>query len=107
MPEFRVGWVIELDAENEREAAEKALELLRDPERQVGHFTVTNNEVKDAAPVDIDLTPDHEESSGRAFNNHTNDIGDWCPWSTCTVTENYTDDHCPAQCRGSWIIEPE
>lgn len=107
MAEFRVRWGIELDAENEREAAEKALAWLRDPERQVGAFMVTNNEEPDAQPVEVDLTPDEEdeEPGGRAFNNHSNDIGDWCPWSTCTVTENYSDERCPAGCTASRVVE--
>lgn len=32
MPEYRVVWKIDLDAETAREAAEEALRIMRDPE---------------------------------------------------------------------------
>lgn len=33
---------------------------------------------------------------------HTNDIGDWCPWSGAPITDE-DDDRCPAGCRDSEV----
>ena len=33
------------------------------------------------------------------WNNHTNDSGDWCPWSHCGVRKNATT--CEARCRNA------
>lgn len=41
------------------------------------------------------------------FVNHSNDIGDWCPWSGKPVVGDrlHEDDPCPAMCRASRIEE--
>lgn len=47
---------------------------------------------------------DADDMAGpRMFNDHRNDIGDRCPWSKTSVTDDYDDDRCPAGCRSSWI----
>lgn len=45
--------------------------------------------------------------SGRSFNDHSNDIGDWCGWSMCRVTKAYDDDRCPVGCRASRIVDAD
>lgn len=40
MPEFHVGWSIDLEAENAAEAARKALEIMQDPESTATVFDV-------------------------------------------------------------------
>lgn len=42
------------------------------------------------------------------FNDHNNDIGDWCPWSEELVTlpeSEWDDACCPARCRNSAVEE--
>lgn len=46
-------------------------------------------------------------NSSREINNHTNDIGDWCPWSHTSVTPGYTWDRCPADCTKSAVEDAE
>jgi hypothetical protein len=46
---------------------------------------------------------DEDEPAERRWNNHRNDLGDWCPWSLCTTTTTDDDDRCPAGCRGSYV----
>jgi hypothetical protein len=41
------------------------------------------------------------------FNNHSNDIGDWCPYSGEPVPEDYNDDRCPQWCRASAIVDAD
>lgn len=63
MPEYRVRWEIELDAESIQDAAEKALVTQRDPEshavvfdvQQLGHGTRSQWQR-------VDLMPDAEDS---------------------------------------------
>ncbi len=40
--EYRVTWIIELDADSFEDAANQALEIQRDPESLATHFTITN-----------------------------------------------------------------
>jgi hypothetical protein len=42
----------------------------------------------------------------RRYNDHKNDLGDWCPFSHCTVTID-ADDRCPQGCAGSYIEDAE
>ncbi|MGP4027343.1 hypothetical protein [Actinomadura sp. 3N407] len=35
------------------------------------------------------------------WNNHSNDLGDWCPWSTEQIPTDHGDTRCPAGCRDS------
>lgn len=43
--------------------------------------------------------------TGLIYNEHTNDLGDWCPWSGEPAPES---DHdypaCPARCRDSDVV---
>jgi hypothetical protein len=55
MNKYRVTWTIDTEAESEREAAEYALNVQRDPESIATVFDVYNDEGSD--PVRIDLTP--------------------------------------------------
>lgn len=48
-----------------------------------------------------------EISSKRVFNSHTNDSGDWCPYSDVAVTPKYAADGCPANCAKSAVEEAE
>ncbi|WP_157410747.1 hypothetical protein [Actinoplanes rectilineatus] len=42
--------------------------------------------------------------SRRRFINHSNDVGDWCPWSlTAIAVTASSDDRCPAGCANSAI----
>jgi hypothetical protein len=42
MPCYKVVWVIDVDAENPREAAREALAIQRDPNSIATHFVVVN-----------------------------------------------------------------
>lgn len=44
MNEYRVEWCIEVDAENPREAAQRALEIQRDPDSMAVVFDVLDEE---------------------------------------------------------------
>jgi hypothetical protein len=44
MKEFKVTWVIEVDAETHEEAAQKALEIQRDPYSEATFFEVSDGE---------------------------------------------------------------
>jgi hypothetical protein len=46
--------------------------------------------------------PAPAETIGR-WNNHHNDIGDWCPFSYVQITISRQDTHCPAGCADSTI----
>lgn len=39
------------------------------------------------------------------FNDHNNDIGDWCPWSGADADGHGTDDRCPAGCKQSAVVD--
>lgn len=42
------------------------------------------------------------------YNEHTNDLGDWCPWSGQEASNSdIEDDACPARCRASRVEEEE
>lgn len=44
----------------------------------------------------------------RVYNDHTDDLGNWCPWSGRIVDRSYGDDDvCPAMCRASYITEQQ
>ncbi len=53
---YRVTWVIDIDADTPREAAEKALEIQRDPQSIATHFIV--RAVNSIMRVEIDLSLD-------------------------------------------------
>lgn len=60
MPEYRVTWNIDIDAPNPRKAAEKALEMQRDPSSIATVFEVIPRDLysparKDAAVQEVDL----------------------------------------------------
>ncbi|MFG1857440.1 hypothetical protein ACGFJT_36785 [Actinomadura geliboluensis] len=40
------------------------------------------------------------------WNKHSNDLGDWCPWSTEPLPADHRDTRCPAGCRDSRPIVP-
>ena len=45
--EYRVTWIIDLDAESFEDAAEKALEIQRDPESLATHFLIQDQHGND------------------------------------------------------------
>ena len=55
MSEYRVSWVIEITAHSPREAAEEALQIMRDPESQATHFLVENYGDSALTVVHVDL----------------------------------------------------
>ena len=54
MPEFRVRWVIDLEAENPKEAALEARRLQLKHDAQVGHFVVVHRDDQVVTVVDLD-----------------------------------------------------
>jgi hypothetical protein len=62
MPEFRVRWEIDLDAETHEEAARAALATVSNPESIAHVFEVTKTDRSNATPVEIDL----DEIDGRS-----------------------------------------
>jgi hypothetical protein len=68
MPEYRVTWEIELDADSPREAAAKALAIQRDPDSVATVFDVID-ETGNRERIDLDKTedPDACAACGRAF----------------------------------------
>ena len=69
-------------------------------------------------PREEDLIPAAEQPAtnepplpdgARLFNDHVNDLGDWCPWSQSPVADPYpySDGRCPQACRASWITGEE
>jgi len=52
MAEFKVSWVVELEADNPREAALTALEFMQDPRTTATQFDVTD---RSGNRVEIDL----------------------------------------------------
>lgn len=59
MTEYRLTWVIELSADSPREAAERALEIQRDPTSIATVFDVVETADGGCLPGwTIDLTPD-------------------------------------------------
>ncbi|MCA1785973.1 MAG: hypothetical protein LC657_08335 [Desulfobacteraceae bacterium] len=53
--EFKVRWEIDLAADTPEEAAQKALEIMRDPESIATFFTVENSSTGKEIEVDLDL----------------------------------------------------
>ena len=68
MPEYRVHWEIDLDADSPREAAEKALTIHRNPESIATVFDVTD-ETGHTERIDLDEAEDEEACAacGRVF----------------------------------------
>lgn len=58
MAEFLVIWSIDIEADSHREAAQKALEIQRDPDSTAVHFTVCKG--------GIDLEIDLKEEDGNS-----------------------------------------
>lgn len=54
MAEFRVRWVIDLEAENPKEAALEARRLQLKHDAQVGHFVVVHRDDQEVTVVDLD-----------------------------------------------------
>jgi len=54
--EYRVTWIIDLDAESFEEAAQEALEIQRDPDSLATHFTVTD---EDGRTKEVDIGPEN------------------------------------------------
>lgn len=52
---YMVSWAIEVDAHTPQEAAEKSLEIMRDPESQATHFLVENYDQLPGIAVSVDL----------------------------------------------------
>jgi hypothetical protein len=51
------------------------------------------------------LYPDNA-TPARRWNDHSNDLGDWCPWSRVSVSARLDDEQpCPAACRSAHIVE--
>jgi hypothetical protein len=48
---------------------------------------------------------DQVDTTGYEYNEHNNQLGDWCPWSG--VPANEDDDACPAGCPASNVGESE
>jgi hypothetical protein len=66
MPEYRVRWEIDVEAESPREAAEKALATQRDPESEATVFDVSEKQWRgdgyDLGPVETyDLLDDPDQ----------------------------------------------
>lgn len=55
MTEYRVTWVIDVDADTPEDAARKAREYQIDPDSTANVFDVVNREIPEAKPVRIDL----------------------------------------------------
>jgi len=49
------------------------------------------------------------QDAAGTFNDHVNDLGDWCPWSLSPVADDYPypDERCPQACRASHITDEE
>lgn len=60
MPEYSVTWEITIEADSPREAAERALEIHRNPESIATVFTVTTAE--DTWRIDLDEDEEDDES---------------------------------------------
>mgnify|MGYP001579035048 CR=1 FL=1 len=54
MPEYRVTWIIELDAESHEKAAKEALEIQRDPGSTATVFVVKNLNTKEILTIDLE-----------------------------------------------------
>jgi len=74
--------------------------------------------VSNPHPSEEDLNPTAEQpaanasppqDAARTFNDHVNDLGDWCPWSLSPVADDYpySDERCPQACRASHITDEE
>lgn len=50
---YYVKWDIELDAENPQKAAEKALEIMRDPDSTATVFEVSEEGSSDVVTIDV------------------------------------------------------
>jgi len=61
MPEYRVEWVIEVDADTPEDAARRALEMMQDPQSTANVFNVMD---KDGIQVEIDLEHLNENNNG-------------------------------------------
>ena len=74
MPEYKVEWRIEIEADSPREAAQKALEIQRNPHSIATVFHVSRNDDGEVEIVDLlndegEENPFHPESpEGRAWN---------------------------------------
>ncbi len=68
MPEYRITWEIDLDADSPREAAEQALCIHRNPESIATVFDVTD-ETGHTERIDLDEAEDEEvcAACGREF----------------------------------------
>ena len=53
MPEFLVTWQIDIEADNAKEAAEKALEIMKDPESIATVFEIENKKKKTLHIIDL------------------------------------------------------
>lgn len=88
-------------------AVELALGYLEDPRADADSIIAAAW----AGLADVDL------DEHRVWNQHSNGLGDWCPWSGEEATaENREalfsglsddDESCPQACPGSWLEEPE
>jgi hypothetical protein len=62
MPEFKVRWEIEVHAETARGAAQKALEIQRDPWSSATVFDVTSRKDPGWTRVDLEEPPNGQET---------------------------------------------
>lgn len=70
MPEFKVVWRIEIDADTAEDAAKLALEFMRDPVSTATFFDVTGEDgVTREVEVEVDLPPSYEELFNRMATN--------------------------------------
>lgn len=76
MPEYRVKWEIDIEADSPREAAEKALAIHRNPDSIATVFDIKEDKGKNphrwGRTVHIDLTPQNEDELESAVSDVSN-----------------------------------
>lgn len=63
---------------------------------------IPNSSIPDAIGEIVAQFERDPDADRYRFNNHSNGLGDWCPWSDTPVTDP-SDSRCPAGCPSSAI----
>lgn len=85
------------------EAAVKGREVIDEPGIAVTHVALDGNGV----PYRV-VAPTVDQAPAFVWNDHDNQLGDWCPWSGKSIGDDVDPDDdiaCPAGCPASHIEE--